>query len=99
VAVSQVFSDPPMNLADATVDGGRMTLAQNESFALPDHLRELEPGRYRLGVRPAHLGIAGEQPQHDNQIVLASEVEVAEIAGSETFIHTRYGDSPWVLQL
>ncbi len=94
VAVSQVFSDPPMNLAEGELRAGELTLGAAERFAAPHHFAGLGEGRYRIGLRPAHLGMA---PGGDD-ITLGARVEVAEIAGSETFVHVSHGESAWVAQ-
>ncbi len=95
IGVSQVFSDPPMNLIDGHLEDGRLRLGVDQPFVAPAHLRGLAPGSYRIGVRPPHIHVT---PPHEEAVALDGEVEVAEIAGSETFIHLRHGDSAWVAQ-
>ena len=95
VAVSQVFSDPPMNLLDGRIDGGALHLGDDLRIDAPPHLRSLAQGEYRIGVRPPHVGLAAEA---DNAVALPGEVEVAEISGSETYIHLRHSDTAWVVQ-
>ncbi len=95
VAVSQVFSDPPMNLAPGELRGGRVAFGRDIRMEAPPHLRGLGDGHYRFGVRPAHLTIERDTP---GQIPLTGEVEVAELAGSETYIHLHHDELEWVVQ-
>ncbi|GHF36389.1 glycerol transport system ATP-binding protein [Deinococcus metalli] len=85
--VGQVFSDPPINLLDATLGGGQGQLAGGERFALPPHLAGLD-GAYRLGVRANHAGLRPEGP---DDLPMGAVVNIAELSGSETYLHTRLG--------
>ncbi|MEF8833333.1 MAG: ABC transporter ATP-binding protein [Halofilum sp. (in: g-proteobacteria)] len=96
VDVSQVFSDPPMNLFDGELDNGELSLGADARFTVPAHLHDLEPGRYRFGVRPGQMHL--DDPE-GARMALTGEVEVAEIAGSETYIHVRRGETAWVVQV
>jgi len=96
LAVSQVFSDPPMNLLDGQLDDGERTFGEGVRVAAPAHLRALSPGHYRIGVRPAHVGL---EPRDAADLALPGEVEVAEISGSETYIHLLHNDTAWVVQV
>ncbi|PNY79714.1 ABC transporter ATP-binding protein [Deinococcus koreensis] len=87
VRVGQVFSDPPINLLDARLESGRGRLAGGESFALPPHMAGLS-GAYQLGVRANHAGLRPEGP---DDLPLGAQVNVAELSGSETYLHTRLG--------
>jgi glycerol transport system ATP-binding protein len=93
--VGQLFSDPPMNLLEATVDHGHVRLAEDLAFPLPAHMSNLQPGRYRLGVRPNHVTLetgAGGVP-------IDAAVDLAEISGSETYLHLRHGDLAFIGQV
>lgn len=92
-SVARVFGDPPMNLIDAHIDNGVVDIGEVAHFPAPIHLADLPPGDYRLGVRPAHLDITSG-PGVD----LQGRVEVAEIAGSTTFIHIQMGEVEWVVE-
>lgn len=84
VRVGQVYSDPPMNLLDAQVAAGRATLFSGLEFALPAHMAGLS-GSYRLGVRANHAAL---QPSGPGDLELAVRVDLAELSGSETYLHT-----------
>ena len=51
--------------------------------------------RWIVGVRANHLSVARSS---DQQIGYAAKVELAEISGSETFIHAAHGPIAWVAQ-
>ncbi|CAM4247469.1 ABC transporter ATP-binding protein [Deinococcus marmoris] len=85
VRVGQVFSDPPINLLEAQLGEGRALLTGGLGFPLPPHMSGLS-GPHQLGVRANHAGLRPEGP---NDVTLAARVNVAELSGSETYLHTR----------
>jgi glycerol transport system ATP-binding protein len=94
--VGELFSDPPMNLLEAAIDHGHARLTPDLAFALPAHMRSLAPGRYRFGVRPSHVSletIAGDG------VAIDAQVDLAEISGSETYLHLRHGDLAFIAQV
>ena len=97
--VGAVFSDPPMNMIEGLVDtSAQGTAAQlGDAIRLPlaGHLAGLRPGRYRFGVRANHLFVARSGP---DQVAFDATVELAEISGSETFIHATHSGIAWVVQ-
>ena len=52
-------------------------------------MRNLPPGDYRVGVRANHIGV---MPRPGDSGVIRATVELAEINGSETYVHARHGD-------
>ena len=95
VRVTQVFSEPPMNLVDATVADGRFTLDGGIEGPLPDHLKDIAEGRYHLGFRANHAALSR---RHDDDIEIPATTDLAEVSGSETFIHLKHGRANWVVQ-
>lgn len=95
VRVAEVFSDPPINYLDSTVDGDQIHLNGDICFPVSGHLRKLSNGSYRLGVRSNHFSL---KRLKENDIRLNARVELAEINGSETFVHARYNESVIVIQ-
>ncbi len=95
LSVSQVFSDPPMNLLEGALSKGELVLGREIRIEPPPHLQGLEEGDYRIGVRPAHVSI---ERHNANQVAVAGEVEVAEISGSDTYIHLQHHEAAWVVQ-
>ncbi|MFN8488082.1 MAG: ABC transporter ATP-binding protein [Caldilineaceae bacterium] len=82
--VGEVFSDPPMNLLSAQIQGNQLQLVHE--FAMPTalHIRNLPAGAYQIGVRANHVTFA---PSTADDIAITSRVELAEISGSQTYIH------------
>ncbi len=93
--VAEVLSDPPINFITAQVEGDRAALRIGIDFPLTGHLVGLEPGEYTFGVRTHHFFL---QRKSEEDIEIVSRVELAEINGSETFVHFWYRDRSLVVQ-
>lgn len=93
--VAEVFSDPPINFITAQVTESNAHLRIGIDFPLTDHLKDLQPGTYTFGVRSNHFNLGR---RGDKDIEIQSKVELAEINGSETFVHFSYRDRALVLQ-
>jgi glycerol transport system ATP-binding protein len=87
--VSEVFSDPPINLVRASIGPDGCRLSPSVAFPLAEHMRALAPGDYRVGVRANQIDVVDRAGSAG---VVRATVELAEINGSETFIHARHGD-------
>ncbi|MDP9915883.1 glycerol transport system ATP-binding protein [Variovorax boronicumulans] len=91
--VARAFSDPPMNLLAGTAAAGRVQLAGGPALtlALPDSVS----GAVTVGLRASALNVnAGE-----GDIALPGKVELAEISGSDTFVHVDTAVGELVAQL
>ncbi|MDX5435325.1 MAG: ABC transporter ATP-binding protein, partial [Halomonas sp.] len=64
--------------------GSEVTFDRNVHFPLNRDLASLTPGQYQFGVRASHIGL---QRQADDDLELDVTVDIAEISGSETFLH------------
>jgi glycerol transport system ATP-binding protein len=95
IKVAEVFSDPPINYLHCTVEGQKARLGENIEFKLTNHLQSLPDGRYMFGVRSNHLSL-NQTSTEDTEI--PTKVQLAEINGSETFIHVDYDNSRLVVQ-
>jgi glycerol transport system ATP-binding protein len=93
--VGQVFSDPPMNVIDGTVEQQTARLGDGLQLPLAGHLLQLAEGRYRFGVRSNHLFVTRKAA---DDVEIPATVELAEISGSETFVHAAHGGTSWVVQ-
>jgi glycerol transport system ATP-binding protein len=62
---------------------------------LAGRLAGLPAGMYRFGIRANHLLL---RQQHPSDIAIPAEVDLAEISGSETFVHVRHNNLDWVVQ-
>ena len=85
--VARAFSDPPMNLmpADATPQGVR--LQGGAAFAVPLP-QGLAASGLTVGVRASALRVQARP----GDVSVAGVVELAEISGSDTFVHA---STPW----
>ncbi|PWG62582.1 ABC transporter ATP-binding protein [Spiribacter halobius] len=92
--VAQVFADPPMNLIGARLDDGELRIGDAARVPAPAHFGGLPAGHYEIGIRPTHLSLDAAGAA----ITLNGEVEVAEIAGSVTFVHLAVGGRDWVVE-
>jgi glycerol transport system ATP-binding protein len=82
---ARVFSDPPMNFADAVVAGGRITIG---GASAP--VAGISDGNYRAGFRANHLTL------HGAGMAFPCNLTASEITGSETFLHLTHGPDHWV---
>jgi glycerol transport system ATP-binding protein len=96
VTSAALFSEPPINLLGGRVSESEVTFDEYAHFPLNQDLRGLTPGDYRFGVRPSHIGLV---PRNDDDLELSMQVELAEISGSETFMHVKNRHFSLVLQL
>jgi glycerol transport system ATP-binding protein len=93
IRVARAFSDPPMNLIDGRASADGVTLPGGLSLALA-----LPAGRsdaLTLGVRAGTLRVQ----QRAGDLALPGRVELAEISGSDTFVHVNTALGELVAQL
>ena len=88
--VAEVFSDPPINFLPARVVGRTARLGEDIEIRMTEHLEAVPDGRYIFGVRPNHLFLQDGDP--DN-VTIRVKVILAEINGSETFLHIPQGQT------
>ena len=93
--VAEVFSDPPINFLSGSVKGSVALLGSDIEIPLNDHMKDLPEGEYIFGVRCNHMFLKRTSPE-DAEIQV--EVDLAEINGSETFIHVKYDGTRLVVQ-
>jgi glycerol transport system ATP-binding protein len=87
--VARAFSDPPMNLLPATGQGARVELTPELALELP------AMGAVTVGVRASALRVASRP----GDIAIKGAVELAEISGSDTFVHVHSELGSLVAQL
>jgi glycerol transport system ATP-binding protein len=96
IRVARAFSDPPMNLVagragpEGVAMAGGLRLAQTLPAALAGATSDVT-----VGVRAGALRV--QQPPGD--LALPGQVELAEISGSDTFVHVHTGVGELVAQL
>ncbi len=93
---AQLFSEPAINLIPGRIAGNEVSFAGFVHFSRNADLRGVADGEYRFGVRPSHISLV---PSNDDDLELAVTVELAEISGSETFLHVRNEHFALVLHL
>lgn len=96
VLAAELFSEPPINLMHGRIGDNEVSFEDFVHFPLTAELRDLPEGQYRFGVRPGHIGLV---PSNDDDLELRVTVELAEISGSETFLHVRSEHFALVLHL
>ena len=89
-----IFSDPPLNLANARKEGSTFQLG----FASwpVGHYSDLPDGDYQVGFRPHHLQL---QSNNESELQISGGVLITEISGSESFVHLGLGEYRWVAQV
>lgn len=93
--VAEVFSDPPINFITAEVSETVAHLRIGIDLPLSGHLRGLTPGTYKFGIRPHHFNLTRASAE---DVEIRTVIELAEINGSETFVHFHYRNRSLVLQ-
>jgi glycerol transport system ATP-binding protein len=86
IRVARAFSDPPMNMVtgQAAMVGVMLPGGVNLAVPLSDKLSaEARAKPLTIGIRANALRVRGR----DGDTALAGKVELAEIAGSDTFVH------------
>ena len=93
IRVARAFSDPPINLLPAeTMEGG---LRLRNGLEMPIALPTDSPRELMLGVRASAL----HKTAMPGDIELSGRVELAEISGSDTFVHVQTSLGGMVAQL
>ncbi|MEO5697377.1 MAG: TOBE domain-containing protein, partial [Burkholderiaceae bacterium] len=93
IRVARAFSDPPMNLIAATAGANAVALDGGLSLALA--LPASTSQALTVGVRAGALRVG----QRSGDLALPGEVELAEISGSDTYVHVNTQIGELVAQL
>ena len=91
--VARAFSDPPMNLCAATADVGGVRLDGGPLLALD--FPATSSRTFTVGLRASALRVAARP----DDVSLPGTVELAEISGSDTFVHVATPAGELVAQL
>ncbi|GGC49548.1 ABC transporter ATP-binding protein [Chelatococcus reniformis] len=93
LTTAQIFSDPPLNLLPVSKREAVIQLPGGASIPAGGALAALADGDYRLGFRAHQLALrAGPAPS----LAFAGTVTVAEITGSESYVHVECAGLRWV---
>jgi glycerol transport system ATP-binding protein len=98
IQAARTFSDPPINLMHARLDAGMAQLGMDLTIPLtPAQMQAVVTHQEVIvGVRAHSLRLA---QRHTEDFPIEAEVELAEISGSETFVHMHRGPIALVAQL
>jgi glycerol transport system ATP-binding protein len=93
---ASVCSDPPLNVFDADVQDGSVSMLGAAPRPALGLLQRVRDGHYKIGVRAHHLtiGTADQSKYHFPATALLTE-----ITGSESFVHLATGDARWMAVL
>ncbi|WP_168013609.1 ABC transporter ATP-binding protein [Halomonas salinarum] len=84
ILAAEMFSEPPINIVGGQITDSEVHLDGGIQFPLNDDLRPLGAGDYRFGIRASHIALS---PQASDDLALEMRVDLAELSGSETFLH------------
>jgi glycerol transport system ATP-binding protein len=93
IRVARAFSDPPMNLIAGTAAALGITLDAGVALSVPLPAGASSP--LTIGVRASALRVR----QRPGDVALPGRVELAEISGSDTFVHVDTAVGELVAQL
>ena len=83
MAVARAFSDPPMNVVAATATADGVSLPRSIQLPIAWPRDGQASGAITLGIRASALRVRGRE----GDTPLPGTVELAEISGSDTFVH------------
>ena len=93
VRVARAFSDPPMNLLVAHAAAGGVQLSRGPLLNLP--LSQVPAGALTVGMRASAL----RAKEQSGDVALPGKVELAEISGTDTYVHFETALGELVAQL
>lgn len=96
VEAATLFSEPPINLINATVSDQSVQLENIASFSRDKYWHNIPSGEYLVGIRPHHITLTRHRA---DDIDISATLELAEISGSETYLHVTKAAVQLVLQL
>ncbi|MBL4901672.1 ABC transporter ATP-binding protein [Desulfocapsa sp. AH-315-G09] len=91
---ARTLSDPPLNTLPVTKLNNRMLYKSHVEIPLIGRLPDLADDDYTIAFRPHHLYL---KQTSDSMIGVKAKVVVAEITGSESFIHIDVTGMRWVV--
>ena len=80
--VAQITNDPAMNLFEGEIVDIHLVLSPTIRLELPPHLAALPRDRYTFGIRASGITL--------DSAGFPFQIELAEISGSETFLHLQH---------
>jgi glycerol transport system ATP-binding protein len=98
IRAAAIFNDPPMNILDAKIENNR-SIRLYDGTILSIATPELDLPKdmpCKVGIRSHHVRLTGDSSQSN---LLNCTVELAELSGSETYVHMQHGTSTLVAQM
>lgn len=93
LTAARVFSDPPINTAPITKQGGEARLGETANWPLSGAAAGLADGQYTVAVRPNYVVPVRTDTAN---VPLTGTVQVTELSGSESSAHFSLGQGNWV---
>ena len=95
ITTARVFSDPPINTAPITKQGGEILIGDSIRLPAGRFGAAIPDGSYDWGIRPHHITADGA-PRPPRRI--EGRVLVTELRGSESIVHFDLNGRTWVSQ-
>jgi len=96
IEAAKLFCEPPINLIEGQITLDEVSFYDSVRFPLDEKLKDLPKRNFIFGVRPSHISLV---PKNDDDLELPMKVELAEISGSETYLHVYNSHFSLILQL
>lgn len=93
---AEMFSEPPINMLPGQLSERGLSFNNGFNFPRNEAFSQLPPGAYQFGLRASHVELTR---RHYNDIEVEVGVDLAEISGSETFLHVSNDSLSLVLHL
>ncbi len=93
---AELFSEPPINILEGRLEDTSASIGEHATFTFNTSNDLTSSGAYRFGIRPHHVSL---EKNNSDDVALDLRVDVAEISGSETFLHMANGELVVVAQL
>ncbi|MFT6344811.1 MAG: glycerol transport system ATP-binding protein [Paraglaciecola sp.] len=96
IDAAMMLSEPPLSVFSGTISGHEVSLGGSLTFPKTHAMEGIKSGKYFFALRPGHIRLT---PFNDDDLELTMRVELAEISGSGTIIHTANSIFKLVLNL
>lgn len=93
---AMMLNDPALNVFNGSITGYEVSLGESLTFPKTYAMEGIKSGKYFFALRPGHIRLT---PFNDDDLELSMRVELAEISGSSTIIHTTNNVLKLVLNL
>ncbi|MGB3727139.1 MAG: ABC transporter ATP-binding protein [Glaciecola sp.] len=84
IAAARIMHDPEINLFKGVLVENEIVFGAQLYFPKSARFSTIKQGQYTFGVKPSHLSLL---PTNDDDFEFSMHVKLAEISGSETFLH------------